>query len=342
MTRAAPDAPYLLAARGLETPRRPVWIMRQAGRYLPEYRAMRERYSFLELCLDADAAAEVTLQPIRRYGFDAAILFTDLLIPVLAMGVDLRYTPGPVLDRRIDTLDAARELLYPDVEHPSLAPMFDTARKVRTELDPQRALIGFVGAPFTMACYLVEGRGSKSWDDTRRLMAQEPRTFAYLLERLADCLEPVVAALCAAGCDAIQVFDSWAGVLSQDDYAEFAAPMTDRLLQAARQRGAIAVSFVNGVAQHLDRVADSPADIVAVDWRLPMETVRRRIPDDVAVQGNMDPTRLFADDDAIRRTVARICQEAGPRGHVFNLGHGILPQTDPAKLAVLVDEVRKW
>jgi uroporphyrinogen decarboxylase len=339
--RAAADAPYMAAARGFEPSRRPLWIMRQAGRYLPEYRAMREQHSFLDLCNNSDAAAEVTLQPMRRYGMDAAILFTDLLVPAVSMGLNLTYDPGPVLDRKIDSMAAARDLQVVDPEDPSLRPMTEAASKVRAALETDKALIGFVGAPFTMACYLVEGRGSKNWDETRRLMAAEPKTFAFLLERIAECLVPLVTALRAAGCDAIQVFDSWAGVLSQADYERFAAPGTDRLLTAARESGALAVNFVNGVAQHLDRVAKSPADVVAVDWRLPMREIRSRIPDDMAVQGNLDPTRLFAPADDLRAEVAQICREAGASGHIFNLGHGILPPTDPEQLAVVVDEVRR-
>ena len=341
MKRSLPDAAFLAACRGDQPPHRPLWIMRQAGRYLPEYRAMREKHTFLELCHDPAAAAEVTLQPIRRYGMDAAILFTDLLIPVEAMGVGLRYEPGPVLDRHVDTLEAVRRLRVPDPKK-DIAPMLQAATRVREALDPSKALIGFVGAPFTMACYLIEGRGSKAWDDTRRLMFAEPETFDALLARVVECLTPLVTALVEAGCDAIQVFDSWAGVLAADDFARRCAPHTDALLQAARDAGAVAITFVNGASQHLDRIAQMPADVAAVDWRMPMRKVRQRLPEDMCVQGNMDPALLFADDDTLRAAVAEICKAAGSSGHVFNLGHGIQPSTDPAKLAVLVEEVRRW
>ncbi len=338
---AAPNCPYLAAARCAEPSRRPIWIMRQAGRYLPEYRAVREQMSFLELCRSPEASCEVTLQPIRRYDLDAAILFTDLLVPVIAMGVDVDYQPGPVLQRRIESASDIATLADADPSHEAIATMLAAARNVRTALDPQKALIGFVGAPFTMACYLVEGRGSKAWDDTRRFMHAEPAAFQKLLRRIGEALEPVVTALVAAGCDAIQIFDSWAGVLSADDYARHAAGPTDRLLQLVRSKGAVAVNFVNGAAQHVEQIADSSCNVAAVDWRLPIREVRRRLPDDMAVQGNLDPTCLYAPDDALRAEAARICRDAGAIGHVFNLGHGILPSVDPAKVATLVDEVRR-
>jgi len=212
---------------------------------------------------------------------------------------------------------------------------------VRRELDAQKALIGFVGAPFTLACYLTEGKGSKSWDATRRAMHGTPKTFDALLDQIVAGVTPLVKALVDAGCDAIQVFDSWAGVLAADDYARRCAPRTDALLEVARDAGAVAITFVNGAAQHIERIAESPAHIAAIDWRLPMREVRRRLPEDMAVQGNLDPTLLFADEKVLRAEVARVCREAGEHGHVFNLGHGILPATDPDALAILVDEVRK-
>ncbi len=340
MTPADSNGPFLATARGEAAARRPMWIMRQAGRYLPEYRRVRERHSFLELCNSPESAAEVTLQPIRRYDFDAAILFTDLLVPLVPMGVGLSYDPAPVLARTIESDADVRALKVPDPVE-DLAPMLATARRVREQLDASKALIGFVGAPFTLACYLVEGKGSKSWDATRRTMHGSPRTFDRLLDKLVEGLSPLVRALVDAGCDAVQVFDSWAGVLAADDYASRCAPRTDALLQVARDAGAIAISFVNGAAQHIDRIGESPAHVAAVDWRLPMREVRRRLPGDMVVQGNLDPTMLFAGESVLRAEVARVCAEAGERGHVFNLGHGILPATDPDALAILVDEVRK-
>jgi uroporphyrinogen decarboxylase len=219
-----------------------------------------------------------------------------------------------------------------------MSPMLETVQLVRAELDPNKALIGFVGAPFTLACYMIEGRGSKAWDVARRMMHGEPALFDRLLARIVDGLLPLVGALVRAGCDAIQVFDSWAGVLSAEDYATRCAPQTARLLERARQAGAVAIDFVNGAAQHLETMHAAPADILAVDWRLPMAELRART--DKTLQGNLDPAALFCDEATLRAKVRAICEAAGQR-HVFNLGHGITPPTDPRALEIVVDEVRR-
>jgi len=338
--RAAADAPFLVAARGGRPRRRPVWIMRQAGRYLPEYRAMRAKYSFLQLCGDADAATEVTLQPVRRFDLDAAILFTDLLVPVPKMGIDLHYDPGPVLARTVRTAADVQALRLPEPER-DLPVMLATATQVRAALPPQVAVIGFVGAPFTMACYLIEGRGSKQWDATRRLLHAEPGTFDALLRRITDALEPLVTALVCAGCDAVQVFDSWASVLSAADYASRCAPHTERLLQAARRAGGIAIDYCNGAVQHIEAMARSGAEVVAVDWRRDLGWFRAQVPMQKALQGNLDPTLLFAAEARLRAAVRDVCTAAGPAAHIFNLGHGVLPDTDPAAVAIAIDEARR-
>lgn len=339
MTHGDPSGHFLTAARGGKPAQRPMWIMRQAGRYLPEYRELRSKYSFLDLCNTPEAACEVTMQPIRRYDMDAAILFTDLLVPVPPMGIGLDYQPGPVLAKTVGTREEVDALTIPDPER-DLAPMLETVRLVRKELDPSKALIGFVGAPFTMACYLTEGRGSKNWDGTRTLMHRDPETFNALLAKIAACQKPLVQALAAAGCDAIQVFDSWASVLSTEDWAERCAPHTDMLLQTARDADAVAINYVNGAPQHLDRMAQSPGNVLAFDWRMPIGEVRSRVPAKYALQGNLDPTALYCDEATLRRKVAQVCRDAGD-SHIFNLGHGILPSVDPAALAIVVDEVRK-
>ena len=340
MKRAAPDSPFLAAVRGDRPARRPLWIMRQAGRYLPEYREVRSRLSFLELCNTPAAAAEVTLQPVRRYDLDAAILFTDLLVPLVPMGIGLRYQPEPVLEKTIATLADVDALSKPSPER-DLSPMLDTVRLVREALPEEKVLIGFVGAPFTLACYLIEGRGSKAWDRTRRTMYEHPAMFDALLRRLSHNLEPLVRSLVEHGCDAVQVFDSWAHVLDADTYAERCAPHTDHLLRAANLAGGVAIDFVNGAAQHLEAMATSSAQVLAFDWRLPMAQARSRAPADRALQGNLDPTALFSPEPLLRERVAAICHAAGPKRHVFNLGHGILPDTDPNAVAIVVDEVRR-
>ncbi len=337
--RAAADAPFLAAARGEAPSRRPAWIMRQAGRYLPESRELRSTMSFLELCNTPDAACEVTLQPLRRYDLDAAILFTDLLVPVPPMGIGLDYEPGPVLARTVETDADVDGLEVPDPET-DLAPMLCTARKVRAALPPDKAVLGFVGAPFTMACYLTEGRGSKDWSKTRRMMHQHPERFERLLARIGDCLAPLARALVDNGCDGIQVFDSWASVLDQESYERFAAPATERLLEAAKERSAIAINYVNGAFQHLDAMQRSCADVLAVDWRHDLGQFRDRVGDRKALQGNLDPTALFCGPDDLRRRVQKLCAGAGSAGHIFNLGHGVLPQTDPESLHTALEAAR--
>lgn len=337
--RANSDAPFMAAARGEEPSRRPAWIMRQAGRYLPEYRELRSKMSFLELCNTPDAACEVTLQPLQRYDLDVAILFTDLLVPVPPMGIDLDYQPGPVLQRTVATDEDIDRLQIPK---PSidLAPMLSTARKVRTALPPEKAVLGFVGAPFTMACYLTEGRGSKDWSKTRRMMHQHPARFERLLTRVTDCLAPLAQALIDNGCDGIQVFDSWASVLDQDSYRRFAAPATERLLRATKERDAVAVNYVNGAFQHLELMQRSCADVLAVDWRHKLGAFRERVGENRALQGNLDPTALFCEPDELRQRVRHICAGAGRAAHIFNLGHGVLPPTDPDSLHTALEAAR--
>lgn len=340
MRRGSPDGAFISTAVGKRAPHRPMWIMRQAGRYLPEYRAVREKLSFLELCRSPEAAAEVTLQPIDRYGMDAAILFTDLLIPVEAMGIGLKYNPGPVLDSTIAAHNdvEALSVLNPQAD---LAPMLDTVSLVRKRLDENKALIGFVGAPFTLACYMIEGRGSKNWDRTRRMMHADAALFSALLDKIVTCIEPLVGALVESGCDAVQTFDSWASVLTPSDYAELCGPNTERLLQAAKDAGGLAINYVNGAAQHMPTMSTSCADILAFDWRIDMKDARQIAPDDKVLQGNMDPTALYSPADSLCEKVRDVCTAAGRDRHVFNLGHGILPDVSPEALNVVLNEVRR-
>lgn len=338
MKKGNPDGPFLATARGKSSPHRPLWIMRQAGRYLPEYREMRKKFSFLELCKTPDAAAEVTMQPVDRYGMDAAILFTDLLVPIEPMGVGLTYNPGPVLANTIQTMADVEALREFDPTR-DLTPMLETVKIVRERLTEDKALIGFVGAPFTLACYMIEGKGSKNWDATRRLMYQQPEVFSALLDRLVTCIKPLVGALVESGCDAVQTFDSWASVLTPASYSEHCAPRTDLLLRTARDAGGLAINYVNGAAQHMPAMAESSADVLGFDWRIDMAEARAIAPDSMTLQGNMDPTTLYAPEDFLRRTVRDVCKAAGAERHIFNLGHGILPDVDPEALSIVVDEV---
>ena len=340
MRRGSPDGAFISTARGRSTPHRPMWIMRQAGRYLPEYREMREKFSFLELCKSPEAAAAVTLQPIDRYGMDAAILFTDLLIPVEAMGIGLTYNPGPVLASTIGEFSdvEALSVLNPQED---LTPMLDTVSLVRERLDEDKALIGFVGAPFTLACYMIEGMGSKNWDRTRKMMHADVALFSALLDKIVHCIQPLVGALVESGCDAVQTFDSWASVLTPNDYAELCAPNTEKLLTAAKDAGGLAINYVNGAAQHMPAMSSSCADVLAFDWRIDMADARKTAPDHKVLQGNMDPTALYSPEPSLRKKVRSVCSAAGSSRHIFNLGHGILPDVNPEALNVVLNEVRR-
>ncbi len=318
-----------------------MWFMRQAGRSLPEYRALRERYGFFEVAGTPELCAEVTLQPVRRHRVDAAVLFADIMSPVLGMGADVELVEGvgPVVERRIETAADVERLRVAEPEEWA-APILEAVRLVRAELESERAVIGFCGGPFTVAGYLVEGRPSRDFARTKALMYREPALWHELLSRLADQFARYVAAQAAAGADAIQLFDSWVGALSPQDYAELVAPYTRRILEAA---GAPTIHFGTGASSSLlGEMARAGGDAIGLDWRIPLDAGWVVVGEERAVQGNLDPAVLLgpwerveaAADDVLRRA-------AGRPGHVFNLGHGVLPQTDPdvlARLAALVQE----
>jgi uroporphyrinogen decarboxylase len=333
--------PFLAACLRQPAAHTPVWIMRQAGRYLPEYRALRERHDFLTLMRTPELAAEVTLQPVRRFPLDAAILFADIMSPIDALGLGLSFSPGPVLERPVRSpADVAALAWRPAVE--SVPHVVATVRAVAEELPAQVPLIGFAGAPFTLFCYLVEGRGSKSFVTAKSFLHAEPQAAARLLDLLADLTIDYAGAQLEAGARALMLFDSWAGLLGPDDYRRFALPPVRRILEALGRRGAPRIYFPNQGATLLDDVAGLPVEVVGVDWRLPLSRARRILGPEIAVQGNLDPAALFAPDAELRRMIDRVLEEAGPEpGHVFNLGHGIEATTDPAKLALLVDHVHQ-
>jgi uroporphyrinogen decarboxylase len=321
------------AARREPVERTPVWFMRQAGRSLPEYRDLRERHGFWELAHTPDLCAEVTLQPVRRHGVDAAVLFADIVTPVLGMGIDVELVEGvgPVAERPVESAaDVARLSLTDPDEN-----VLEAIRIVRRELDPARAVIGFCGGPFTVAGYLVEGRPSREFARTKSLMYREPEVWHALMDKLAEQFARYVAAQVDAGADTIQLFDSWVGALSPADYAEFVGPYSARVLAAA---DAPTIHFGTGVTEELlQLLARAGGDVIGVDWRLSFVAV----PDDRAVQGNLDPAVLLAPWPRVEEAALAVLEQARGRAHVFNLGHGVLPQTDPGvltRLAALVQE----
>ena len=318
--------------------RTPVWFMRQAGRSLPEYRALRERHSFFELAGTPELCAEVTLQPVRRHDVDAAVLFADIVTPVLAMGVDVRLVEGvgPVVDEPLrSAADVAR--LRP-LDADKLAHVFEAVGLVRAELPAEKALVGFCGGPFTVAGYLVEGKPSRDLNRTKALMLGEPETWATLMARLADAFAAYARATVDAGADVIQLFDSWVGVLAPEHYAAHVAPWSARVLTAV---AAPTIHFGTGTAGLLEGLAASGGDAIGLDWRVPLDEGWARVPGR-AVQGNLDPATLLAPWPVAEREALDVLRRADGRpGHVFNLGHGVLPETDPSALTRLAALVRE-
>jgi uroporphyrinogen decarboxylase len=340
------DHLFLRACRRQAVERTPVWMMRQAGRYLPQYQAVRAKVSFLELCKTPELACEVTLQPIDAFGFDAAILFSDILIPLDAMGLTVEFPDkGPKIMNPVRDRAGVAALRVPDPEA-TMPYVMQAVRLIRRGLADRVPLIGFAGAPFTMMTYAVEGGGSKSYVHTKRLMYADPGAAHALLDLLARTTAVYLEAQVAAGAQAVQLFDSWAGILAPPDFREFAlryARQVIDLLRASptwRDGGVPIIYFVNGCAPYLDDYASSGADVLGVDWRIELAAVRARVGDGVALQGNMDPTWLFHPPDVIRARVSEILDKAGPLGHVFNLGHGVLPETNPEHVRAMVEAVR--
>ncbi|MGE3620236.1 MAG: uroporphyrinogen decarboxylase [Acidimicrobiia bacterium] len=337
----SPDAPFLRACRGLAADRVPVWFMRQAGRSLPEYRARRGTGSILDAIRRPDLAAELTLQPVRRHGVDAAILYSDIVVPVAAIGFGVDVAPGvgPVVERPFAgkaDLDRLRPL-EPDLDVPYVA---ETVRILAGELGDV-PLIGFAGAPFTVASYLVEGRPSRTYARTKALMLGDPGLWAELVDRLADLAVASLRAQVAAGASAVQLFDSWAGALAPDVYEHFVQPASRKVFEGVADLGVPRIHFGVGTGELLGAMADAGADVVGVDWRVPLDAARRRV-GDKPVQGNLDPAVCGAPWPVVEAAARDVLARNGGRpGHVFNLGHGVLPETDPGVLTRLVELVHR-
>jgi len=341
MAPASPST-FLDACRATPVARVPIWFMRQAGRSLPEYREVRARASMFDIVGDPALAAEVTMQPVRRLGVDAAILFSDIVVPLVAIGVgiELREGVGPVLDQPFRGPEDLHRLRPLEAEA-DIAAVIDTVKLVAKEGDVP--LIGFAGAPFTLASYLIEGGPSKTHARTKSLMYSDPPTWSRLLDALADISLASLRAQVAAGAAAVQVFDSWAGALTPGDYRRFVLPASTRVFAGLADLGVPRVHFGVGTGELLGLFAEAGADVVGVDWRVPLDTARARLGPEVSVQGNLDPAVCLAPREAVEAAVADVLERNGGRpGHVFNLGHGVLPQTDPDALRRVVDQVHQW
>jgi len=332
---------FLRACRQQPVDRTPVWFMRQSGRYLPEYRALREGRDVLELCRTPELATEATLLPLRRMDVDAAILFSDIMVPVAAMGVDLEIRDGigPVVADPIrSTADLDRlHWLDPETDTPFV---METIRLLRKELAVP--LIGFAGAPFTIASYLVEGGPSRHYVRTKALMHGEPVAWDHLMTRLGDAVLAYLRAQVAAGAQAVQVFDSWVGALDPDDYVRFVLPTMRRIFDGLVDTGTLRIHFGVGTGELLPLMREAGPDMVGVDWRVPLHEAWERVGFDVGVQGNLDPAVCLAPWEAVEtKALAVLRRAAGRNGHVFNLGHGVLPETPVATLQRLVELVHE-
>lgn len=333
---------FLRACRREPVDRTPLWIMRQAGRYLPEYREVRSKVDFLTLCRTPELAAEVTLQPLRRFALDAAILFSDIMIPLDAFGIPMTFDPGPKVANPIRSREEVDRLVArPAAE--AVPFVADTVRILRKELDGRTPLIGFCGAPFTVAAYLVQGEGKDGFGAIKKLMYREPATVEALIEKLCESMADYLRLQIDAGVQAVQIFDSWCGILDEAGYRRFALPGVKYLLDTVRERGVPSIYFVNGAPHLLSAAVSVKPDVLGVCWRQPLDHVSAIAGPDIALQGNLDPHVLFADPAVVRASATDVLQRVdGRRGHIMNLGHGILPDTPIASVEALIEAVHTF
>ncbi len=333
---------FLRACRREPVDRTPVWFMRQAGRYMAEYRALRSQHSMLDLCKNPELATEVTLQPIRAHGMDAAILFADILLPIEPMGAPFEFAKGegPVVHEPIRTRAQVDKLRV--IEASELEYVLAAIAMIRRELDGKTPLIGFAGAPFTLASYLVEGGKSANYATTKKLMYSEPETFALLMEKLAEVVRRFLRAQIEAGVQAVQLFDSWVGALAPEDYERYILPHVSHILRDVEKTGVPVIHFGTGTATLLELQKRAGGTVIGVDHRLSLAAAHARLGDDVAYQGNLDSMLLLAPRDVVFERARRVVEE-GKRlpGHVFNLGHGIIPETPPDTVTALVEYIHE-
>jgi len=334
---------FLNACNRLPVDATPIWFMRQAGRYMAEYRAIRDKYSLLEICYHPELAAEVTLQPVHALGVDAAILFADILLPVIPLGLGLEFAKGegPLIGRPVRTLEDVRAL-HPVYAETDLGYVMEAIRILRGELK-ETPLIGFCGAPFTVASYMIEGSSSREFLKTKTMMYSAPDVWHTLMEKLSLVLADYLSAQIQAGAQAVQIFDSWVGALSPQDYENFVLPYSQKVLHAAQAHGVPVIHFGTNTATLLPLMKRAGGDVIGLDWRIPLDDGWALLGDDVAVQGNLDPAILFAPLPEIKTRVGDIMRRAvGRPGHIFNLGHGILQHTPVDHVKAVVDMVHEY
>jgi len=334
---------FLRACRREPVDATPVWFMRQAGRYMAEYRKIREKNTLLDICRTPELALEVTLQPLRAFEVDAAILFADILLPLEPMGAPFEFAAGegPVIHEPVrDRAGVERLRLFAPEE--GLPHVLQAIRLIRRELEGKTPLIGFAGAPFTLASYLIEGGKSANFARVKRFMYDEPELFSTLMGKLSEVVRVYLHAQVTAGAQAVQLFDSWVGCLSPRDYRQFVLPHVRHILSSLATTGVPVIHFGTDTATLLELQREAGGSVIGVDWRTPLDQARTRLGDDVAVQGNLDPILLFAPRELLQTRVDEVLAAAGPRpGHVFNLGHGILPETNPDAVRFVAEHVHR-
>ena len=335
---------FLKACRGAETDVTPVWFMRQAGRYMKAYRDLKEKYSFLEMCKNSDLATEVTLQPLDVLGVDAAIIFADILLPLEPMGTGLEFTAGdgPVIPRPIKNQKDVEKLSLINAEE-DLGFVGDAIRKVRGEIAEKMPLIGFSGAPFTLCSYMIEGGKSRDFTSTKLMMFEAPEMWNLLMDKVCTVLVDYLKMQVKAGAQALQIFDSWVGCMGPQDYEKYVMPHTRRVISGLQEMGVPIINFSTGTSTLLDTVAKAGGDVISFDWRITIDDAWKKIGYDRSIQGNLDPTLLFAPISVIRDRVLEIMRRVGDRpGHIFNLGHGILQHTPVDHVKAIVDMVHEY
>ncbi len=344
------EKPLIAAALGHRPSRYPAWFMRQAGRYLPEYRAVRAKVDFTTLCQSPDLAAEVTLQPLRRFDLDAAIIFSDILIPCVAMGQSLTFDKGegPVLSRPVRSGADLKALKRP-VAAKDLGYVGEAIAKTKASLQASQTMIGFAGAPFTVASYMIEGAGSKTFTEVKKLLFTDATTLTGLLELIGDVTIDYLQMQVASGADILMLFDTWAGQLTGPDYRQFVFPVTKRVLSTVRQTTGVPVIYFPGQGvDKMHELKDLEVDVISVDWRTRLSVaqgVLKNVGLNVSLQGNLDPQTLIAPEALLRSKVRSLLEEVrtiAPRGHIFNVGHGLLPHTPPESLTTVLDELRRF
>jgi len=334
---------FLRACKRQKVERTPIWMMRQAGRYLPEYRAVREKADFLTMCKTPELAAEVTIQPIDLIGVDAAILFSDILVIPEAMGMTLEMHEGkgPVFPKPIRNEEDAKELksIDPTVD---LKYVLDAVSLTKKELNGRVPLIGFSGSPWTLLTYMVEGRGSKNFAEVKKLIYNNPVLAHKLLGKISDIVADYLSAKIEAGCNAVQIFDTWGGILTPDDFNEFSLQYIQSIVSKIKRTNEPVIVFAKGVHYNIEGIAGTGADVIGLDWTMDLGEVRKLVGDKVALQGNLDPTKLYGSEEVIKNEASKILQSYGKgSGHIFNLGHGILPDVPPANAKLLIDFVKE-